>query len=49
MTEEEEILRFGNIMYRIDENGNRHHIPRHEWDVFFKPSDPKEPRHKEDG
>lgn len=48
MTEEEEILRFGNIMWRIDENGKRHHVPRHEWDVRFNPSNPKAPPRKED-
>ena len=41
MTEEEEIMRFGTVMYRIDENGKRHHIPREEWDRFYKPEDDK--------
>lgn len=40
MTEEQEIMIYGTIMYRIDENGNRHHVPREQWDIYYNPEDP---------
>lgn len=37
MTEEEEIVRFGTIMYRIDKDGNKIHVPRCCWDMSYNP------------
>jgi hypothetical protein len=46
MTENQEIMIFGNCMYRIDQYGKKHHIPREQWDKSFKPEDHAENRHK---
>lgn len=38
MTEEEEILRFGTIMYRVDKHGNKERVPRELWDATYDPA-----------
>lgn len=40
MTEEDEIMRFGNVMHEIMPDGSKRHIPRELWDVFYKPNPP---------
>lgn len=34
-----EIMRFGEVMYRYDENGNRIHVPREQWRADYNPKD----------
>lgn len=41
MDELEELLKHGNVMHRINEKGEKEHIPREKWDVFYKP-EPKD-------
>lgn len=41
MTLEEELIRFGDAMFRFDEQGNRIHIPREEWRCDYVPDKPK--------
>ena len=41
MTESEEIIIYGNVMHKIDAQGNIVHIPREQWDVFYKPTESK--------
>ncbi len=42
MDEVEELLIYGNVMHRINKDGEKEHVPREKWDIRYTPENDKE-------